>query len=343
MVYRLDDYKEAYPNRHISVLNKFQDSEKNLHEMTLEEINEFVKDWKSTNNDRTVDSWKRDIVNYFKWLQTQGCSVDINIPKKIRFPVLEKQYLIYSTSDTRYCYDLLFQKLEKQSILTGKSNSETTYYMSYASSILMFYGLSEEEIIALDLSDVQPNGIIGYEHLNILEEDMKVLLNYKNLKTMSNNMSLIGTKYIRATAKNKDKIDAAYLFRPVSRLDSSFSELKILLRPLNIQLLSKFNLIYQYENEHNELIEINKTTPQWFMDIMNTPAEQTIIWHKKEYIKYRQERINNEKPKPESEQNNEAQLNKLTEVLNDTLMQINGLTNTVADIQNQIELIKNKK
>lgn len=344
MVYRLDDYKKAYPNRHVSVLNKFQDSKNNLHEMTLEEINEFVKDWKSTDNDRTVDSWKRDIVNYFKWLQTQGCSVDINIPKKIQFPMLEKKYLIYSTSDIRYYYNLLFQKLEQQAALTGKNTSPTTYYMSYASSILMFYGLSEEEIIALDLSDIQPNGIVGYENLNISEEDMKVLMDYKNLKVLSNSMPLVGTKYIRATVKNKDKIDAAYLFRPVSRLDSSFNELKTLLRPLNIQLLSKFNLIYQYENEHNELIEINKTTPQWFMDIMNISAEQTIIWHKKEYVKYHQERVHNEKSKPESKQtDDEVQINRLTKVLNETLTQINSLANTVVDIQNQIELIKNKK
>jgi len=350
MVYRLDDYKEAYPNRQFSVLNKFQDGEKNLHEMTLEEINEFVKDWKPTDNDRTVDSWKRDIVNYFKWLQEQGCKADTTIIREIEFPVLEKKYLIYSTADIRYYYSLLFQKLEQQAVLTGKNSSKTTYYMSYASSILMFYGLSEEEIIALDLSDVQPNGIIGYENLNISEEDMKVLLDYKNLQTLSNGMALIGTKYVRATAKNKDKIDAAYLSKPVTRLDSSFKEIKTLLRPLNIQLLGKFNLVYQYEREHNEFIEISKTTPQWFMDLMGSSAEQTVIWHKKEYVKYRQERVSNEKPEPEGEHNNpegehnnEVQLNKLAEALNDTLTQINGLTNKITDIQNQIELIKNKK
>lgn len=345
MVYRLDDYKNAYPNRPLAVLNKFQDCSKNLHEMSLDELNAFVKGWKPNDNQRTVDSWKRDIINYFKWLQTQGCKTDTAIIRKINFPVLEKKYLIYSTSDIRHYYELLFQKLEQQAALTGKNSSPTTYYMSYASSILMFYGLSEEEIIALDLSDVQPNGIIGYENLNISEEDMKVLMDYKNLKVLSNNMSLVGTKYIRATAKNRDNVDAAYLFRPVSRLDSSFGEIKTLLRPLNIQLLGKFNLVFQYEHEHNELIEINKVTPQWFMEIMGTTAEQTVIWHKKEYVKYRQERINNEKSKPESKQTDadEAKLNELTEALNDTLTQINGLTNAVADIQNQIELIKNKK
>lgn len=350
MVYRFDDYKNAYPNRPFAVLNKFQSCSKNLHEMSLDELNDFIKDWKPTNNDRTVDSWKRDIVNYFKWLQEQGCKTNTSIIRKINFPTLEKKYLIYSSSDIRHYYDLLFQKLEQQAALTGKSTSKTTYYMSYASSLLMFYGLSEEEIIALDLSDVQIDGIIGYENLNISKEDMKVLLDYKNLKVLSNNMSLVGTKYIRATAKNKGKIDAAYLSKPVTRLDSSFKEIKTLLRPLNIQLLGKFNLVYQYEREHNEFIEISKTTPQWFMDLMGSSAEQTVIWHKKEYVKYRQERVSNEKPEPEGEHNNpegehnnEVQLNKLTEALNDTLTQINGLTNKITDIQNQIELIKNKK
>lgn len=345
MVYRLDDYKNAYPNRPLAVLNKFQNCSKNLHEMSLDELNDFVKNWKPNDNQRTVDSWKRDIINYFKWLQTQGCKTNTAIIRKINFPVLEKKYLIYSTSDIRHYYELLFQKLERQAALTGKSSSPTTYYMSYASSILMFYGLSEEEIIALDLSDVQPNGIIGYENLNISEEDMKVLIDYKNLKVLSDSMSLVGTKYIRATAKNKDKIDAAYLFRPVSRLDSSFSEIKTLLRPLNIQLLGKFNLVFQYERKNNELIEINKTTQQWFIDLMGTSAEQTIIMYKKEYVKYRQERINSEMSKPESKQTNadEAQISRLTAALNETLTQINSLTNTVTDIQNQIELIKNKK
>ena len=38
MVYRLDDYKNAYPNRPLAVLNKFQDCSKNLHEMSLDEL-----------------------------------------------------------------------------------------------------------------------------------------------------------------------------------------------------------------------------------------------------------------------------------------------------------------
>lgn len=343
MVYRFDDYKNAYPNRPFAVLNKFQGCSKNLHEMSLEEVNEFVKSWKPINNQRTIDAWKRDIINYFKWLQTQGCKADTTIVKKIKFPMFEKQYLIYSTSDIRYYYELLFQKLEQQMALEGRFTSRTTYYMSYASSLLMFYGLSEEEIIALDLSDVQSDGIVGYENLDISKEDMEVFLDYKNLKALSNNMTLVGTKYIRVTAKNKDKIDAAYLFRPVSRLDSTFTELKTLLRPLNIQLLGKFNRVYQHECKYDELIEINKTTPQWFLDLLGTSAEQTVIMYKKEYVKYRQERINNEKSKPESKPNNEAQISKLTEKLNDTLAQIKGLTNVVADIQNQIDLIKNKK
>lgn len=58
MVYRLDDYKNAYPNRPLAVLNKFQNCNKNLHEMSLDELNDFVKDWKPNDNQRTVDSWK---------------------------------------------------------------------------------------------------------------------------------------------------------------------------------------------------------------------------------------------------------------------------------------------
>lgn len=343
MVYRLDDYKNAYPNRPSAILNKFQDCSKNLHEMSLDELNDFVKDWKPTSNQRTIDSWRRYIVAYLKWLQEQGCKVDITIIRKVKFPMLEKKYLIYSTSDIRHYYELLFQKLEQQAALTGTSTSKTTYYMSYASSLLMFYGLTEEEILALDLSDVQPNGIIGYENLNISKDDMKVLMDYKNLKVLLNNLPLVGTKYIRATVKNKDKIDSAYLFRPVSRLDSSFNELKAILRPLNIQLLSKFNRVYQYEREHNELIEISKMTPQWFLDILSISAEQTIIWQKKEYVKYRQERISNEKLNPDDKHDDETQLNELTKVLDDTLTQISSLTNTVEDIRNKIELIKNKK
>lgn len=50
MVYRLDDYKNAYPNRPLAVLNKFQNCSKNLHEMSLDELNDFVQDWKPNDN-----------------------------------------------------------------------------------------------------------------------------------------------------------------------------------------------------------------------------------------------------------------------------------------------------
>lgn len=352
MVYLIEEYKNAYKHLRLNAIKKFENYDKNLHEMSLTELNEIVSTWERTNSE-TIYKWKRDIINYLEWLQEKGIKTNIDVIDKIEFVKAEKEYLIFSTNDIRHYYESLFDNLEKLAAQTGKMFNRKAYYMSYASGLLSFYGMTLNQILSLDLSDVQPSGIIGYEKFEIAKEDMQIILDYKHLNYVSNNMRLIGTKYIRTTSKTKGEIKPNYLIQPLNRLTSyhneSINQLVSLLNPNNLYLLGKHNRVYQYEKEHHEYIAVGGTTPEWFYEIeeiakpvANKRATVTISTRKKDYVNYRVERDSQIQEKADSyiEANETIYLNKLTEKLNATLDQIKSLTNVVSDIKNEIDLIK---
>lgn len=358
MLYLFNEYKASHPKNKVSTLIKFENYPKNLHELTLDEFNNIIKDWTPANLG-TVKNWKSQIVNYLEYLKHNNCKVNIDVIRKANWQISQKDYLIYSTADIRHYYDELFKAIEKQNAQLDTRMDKQRYYVCYAAGLLSFYGLTEEQILDLDLSDVQPDGIVGYDDLKISKEDMDILLTYKNIKVMGNNMPLIGTKYIRST--RKDDVDARYLSHSLSRvqLDEEHKYLKDILRTKNLYLLGIFNNVYQMELSKQEFVTKQKKTPQFFIEL--TELQQSwssiICMRKKEYMAYREERQEKEKQliskptiKPvvsESENanptNDSDKLNVLTNKLDKALQDFGELANTIKQLKNDIDLIKNKK
>lgn len=288
MLYLFDEYIKEYPKRYTSALEKFKPYTTNLHDMSFNEVQEAIDKWKPL-SERTAYNQRKQILHYFQWLQSKNINVDLTIPDKIRIPLESKKFLIYSTADIAFYYNEVFKYLEKQCTLNGTTFSKKTYYMSFAASILAFYGMTEEQILSLSLSDVQIDGVKGYENLPLTENDIKVLLAYKNITRYVNNMPLLGTTYIRS-AKQLE-IDKAFLSRPVWRIefDEKNAYLKNLLRIGNIYDLGVMNRIY--EKDSNKSIELGlKNIPDWFGDIIGSHVTNTITNYKKDYLVYRKER-----------------------------------------------------
>lgn len=292
MLYKIEEYVKEYPQRPLQALEKFRYCSKNLHEMTLQEINELVDAWNPL-DEGTALNQKKQIVYYFRWLKENGINVDVEMPYDIQIPLSTKKYLIYSTNDLAKYYNILFNYLERQAITTGGTFNKDTYYMCYAAGILAFYGLTEEQILELDLSDIQNTGVNGYD-IPLTPNDIYILLAYKNITRLANNMPLYGTKYIRSTRKNGESIDKAYLSRPIWRItfEKEYAYLKNLLRVSNLYWLGIYNRIYKYEttNFANVCIQINKITPDWFADFVGEASKAQLVSRKKEYIEYRLER-----------------------------------------------------
>ena len=209
---------------------------------------------------------------------------------------------------------------------------KSKYYICYATGILAFYGLTDEQIINLQLSDVQPDGVIGYD-LPLTEHDIDILLKYKNVTKFSNNMPLIGTTYVRSTRNASESIDSGFLSRPIWRvkLDDENNYLKSLLRVSNLYKLGLYDKIYQLEKETGQRIEINCITPQWFMDIVNKTKTSAITLSKKDYIEYRAER-NSAKPK--------EPVNISIEDKSKLITRFNELTKQMQDLNNELNSIK---
>lgn len=288
MLYMIDEYIKEYPKRPLQALEKFRNSPLNLHEMSLSELNEAVSKWKPLST-RTAYNQRKDILNYFKWLLSKGIKVDLSIVDKIEIPISEVKYLIFSTQDIIHYYNLLFSVLTNQAIKSGSQFSANSYLMSYAAGILGFHGLTDEQIIELDLTDITTEGVKGY-NLPLTKEDINILMSYKDVTTLANHMPLIGSKYIRSS-RGIDNIDGAFLSRPLWRLKlpEEYSYLKNLLRVQNLYQLGVYNRIYELEKSTGETVTLGGITPLWFKKIIGK-AEMAITINKKRYIQYKHDR-----------------------------------------------------
>lgn len=291
MLYMINEYSNEYPDRPLQALSRFEDCSCNLHEMSLEELNEIVKTWKPLVS-KTVKNYKSDLLHYLKWLQNHGIKTNLEIIREIEIPIKEERFLIYSTDDLHYYFDVLFRYLAKQEAHGKISFSQSVFYMTYSADILSFYGLTSEQIIALDLSDVQSNGLINYD-LPLTSKDIEILLAYKYTNKI-NNIKLYGTKFIRSTRNQGKSINEGFLYRPIWRLefDDETEYLQNLLRPKNLYLLGIYNRIYNKELETGDIIEKSKSSPDWLESFIDLTKTRSTLF-KSEYLKYKAERIAN--------------------------------------------------
>ena len=289
MLYLVDEYSKQHPHRRLCEIQRFESTDKFLHEMTIDEVNSECKNWESVSTE-TAANTKRKIAQYLKWLvEEQGCSVNFNAAE-INLPIKEDIVpQIYSTNDIHKYYKELENALERTAIKNGSNPSMFFLNMTHAAGILSFYGLSDSEILDLDLSDVQSDGVVGYD-LPLTKEDIDVLLSYKYQTRCDNKLLLQGTKYIRS-ASHKAEVQASFLNRPLilSDIEKDCQYLKTILKTSYLSLCGKFNRAYHMEKTTKDYIVNNKVPPQWFINIFQVGTNM-IIRRKKEYIAYRDQR-----------------------------------------------------
>ena len=102
-VYKCKEYFEEYPNRIKSkgVFDKFSFADKNLHEMSLSEVNEITSTWGNFAI-ATANKMRKEIKLYYDWLSEKGFDVDTDMYRKMNIPIKNNEYLIYSTDRLRY-------------------------------------------------------------------------------------------------------------------------------------------------------------------------------------------------------------------------------------------------
>lgn len=293
MLYLIDEYIAEFPNRQHDELLKFKDCDKYLHEMTLSEVNEIVSSWNPTTS-QTAQRTKRKINQYLDWLHKKGQTISVNImAAELPTKDVAPNY-IFSTKDIQKYYDILYMAIERKAALDGTNAPTKMLRMCHAAGILAFYGLSDTQILALDLSDIQPEGVKGYD-LPLTQEDINVLMAYKHTQLHDNYRNLKGTKYIRPATYDGSTIDAYFLNRPLSKVvvEEKYAYIKTLLKTSQLNLFGKFDQVYHKEIEYGEMIPNIGKMPDWFKYIfMVSPNWLTKI--RKQYIEYRDARDGDE-------------------------------------------------
>lgn len=314
LLYLISDYFNDYPHRKEQNLEllRFEKANKYLHEMTIAEINAETSKWSPVSKETALKT-KQKIAAYLEWL-TKKCN-DITIQFKVKDIVIplkkEVTIAIYSTKDIQKYYDILATTIERKAALDGTNASTNIFKMCHAAGILAFYGLTDEQILALDLSDVQPDGVKGY-NLPLTEEDINILMAYKYMQSYDNYRKLKGTKYIRPATSDGTTIDAYFLNRPLSRieLEEKYIYIKTLLKTSQLNLFGKFDTVYHKEIEYGETIPDTGKIPDWFKHIfMVSPNWLTKI--RKQYVEYRDARNANKEVK---ERSNKAVMDQLDNI-----------------------------
>ena len=94
-IYKYGEYFEAYPNRirAKNIFDRFSKTEKDLHTMSIEEINAITSTWDKLAY-TTVEKIRKEIKLYFDWLAESGIKVDLNVYKKMDIPTKANEYLV---------------------------------------------------------------------------------------------------------------------------------------------------------------------------------------------------------------------------------------------------------
>lgn len=296
MVYKFNEYVAAFPKKPVSILKKFENEPKNLHEMSIEEINAIIASWGGT-TPATAMNRKSMIKLYLDWLVETGVPVKAN-PEEIVVPVKNAEFFIYTSEILHKYWDRYLKSCEREAAKSGEFHSRARYLTSYVSGILSFYGLTAKQILALDLSDVQPSGIANYD-IPLTQTDIDVLLEYKGLNELANNKKVIGTKYIRSAGTvTEDTLDYGIAHGACGK---DVKTLKRILTCKNVYKLGRYAEIYAEEKRTGKLVDLsNRAIPaDWFIKQIGLivggevkPARITA--YKKDYEAYRSERMESE-------------------------------------------------
>lgn len=293
MLYLISEYINANPQKKkesFLELLRFEKASKYLHEMTIDEVNAETSKWSPVSKETAVKT-KLKISQYVKWIAEQDRNIEIafNV-KDIVLPLKETITAeIYSTKDIRHYYEILELSINRMATRNGTSFSPAYLLTAKAAGILAFYGLSDEQILALDLSDVTSDGVAGYD-LPLTQRDIDTLLEYKRLTKFDNHKTLKGTKYIRTVTPNmQPTVSYLNLAFKYIEVEDDYKYLTTALRTPQLNLFGKFNKVYQEEKSRGEDIASTRQIPQWFADIFKV-SKNWLTKMKKEYLDYRSKR-----------------------------------------------------
>lgn len=296
MVYLYDEYEKTFPSRHTNFLFKFMNTPKNLHEMSLEEIQAEVDTFAKL-LPITIKNSRYQFKQYLEWLQGKGIDVDPTISNRINFPLREKIFSIYSAESLHGHWEMYLDSCKQYAEINGLPFSKNAFLCNYVLSVLSFAGLSMPQILQLNLADVQKSGIAGYDSLELTPKCIDVLMEYKNLTALPNRRKLVGSKYIRSTKKDFNiKALQSYLRRSNSMPSERW--LKNTLAAFNCLKLGIYNKIYLYEKNNNVAIQPYSEVPEWFKQFIQpiaaryngTITPQIITTQMKDYSEYKNER-----------------------------------------------------
>lgn len=293
MVYKFDEYKKEFPNKNVTALNKFVNEVKNLHEMSTDELNAIIASWGGTTY-ATAMNRKSMIKLYLNWLTKNGVEVKAN-PEDIVVPLKTTEFFIYSSENLHEYWGKYLESCEFEATKTGEYHSRERYLTSYVANILSFYGLTLKQILDINLDDVNPNGIAGYD-IPLTKADIDVLLEYKGLNEFANKKKVGGKKYIRSTGVVSESTLDYGITHGACGEDGKW--LKHILSCRNLYKLGRFAKIYETEQRNGKLVDCsNRAVPaDWFIKeislIVGREAKSgRLTSYKKIYDAYRAERM----------------------------------------------------
>ena len=354
MLYMFNEYVKEFPNN-LAVLNKLTACEKNLHEMTADEINAITATWTPL-TETTVRNQMWSLNNYFNWLADKGVTCVAKV-EDIKIPTKDKEFRIFSTVQLHAAWEELLVSMERYALKHKIFFGRDKFRSLWAIDTLCFYGLTEDEILALRLADVQPDGVEGYD-LPLTEQDIEVLMACKELKIYQNRRHLDGAKFIRTATGEDVSKEVTRQMLSVNKCEEDKKSLKKMLSAANVFKLGTFDRIYKREQETGEYLKgEGYTIPDWFIRFAEEMrggkvSPNTLTAYRKDYLAYRDERIAYEEEHPEEfnvesqpvveevTQPEETQNSNLEDILGRLIADVGKMQATIAELA---EYVKNKK
>lgn len=349
MVYLIDEYFEEYPTREKlsrPLFNNFVDCEKNLHEMSLEEINKEIASWNLKVS--TAKGHGSRLKQYLRWLKDEkGIDTNPDIADKVVFSTINNK-CAFSTADIHEWWSILLNDGYEAAKNTHRPLSANGWYVAYAAGILSFYGLTIDQIMSLSYDDVTEQGVKGY-NLPLTKEDKEVLMRYKNLDEFENRKKLIGTTYIRSV---NGTVTTNVIKRAMQniRTTEKNSWVKFCLSYTYLYKQGVYDRIYQYERTHSPKLS-QKNYPEWFGDFVTEYARDTeyrekedkrtgYVALKQNYLEYRNRRAERENIMQETITQSYGK-----DVLESCIGKLNKILNTQEisdDVKTEIASVKNQ-
>lgn len=164
-----------------------------------------------------------------------------------------KQMYIYDIDDFYEKWSIYMEKVKKRHESKGKDFFEHSYDTRLMVSLLSFYGLAPEQIIAIKLADVNENGIDGFD-INFDEKSLALMNEYKHSVgfTKYNGHQRTESYYTQNTfirSISEEKITVTFLSDIYNRSTYGLGDddwIRLLFRPLTVRKAGMFDRAFSF-------------------------------------------------------------------------------------------------